>query len=219
MSSVPPPPSLQELLNHFITGPSFTITLPACLGVYHYLFNHADPLWLGSMETRGDARVASDLAYVQTMRFAGIPHKVHSRMKHDVLSNYTFQRFVAGVGADPGNVANFSKSVANAFEIFVEAYAQIAGDEAAAQWHEELFVPIIQALIDGEPMGPRKKVCVASLRAAKPPNSKAALKAKRNKATRDAARLSRRGQENRAPATNSPATTSALPSRPFTFGL
>ncbi|KAJ7152791.1 hypothetical protein C8R46DRAFT_1120249 [Mycena filopes] len=212
-------PSRQDQLNAYIAGPTFTPAVPPCPGIRRFLFHTVDPIRIKSLETRGDARIGADVTYIQLEHFPNIPLKIHARLKALLVSNCTFQQLVIRFGADSGNAAEFSKMVANSWEIYVEAYARLMGAEAAARWNERLFVPMIKLLLS-ETMEPRKRACLKSIRTAAPLNPRAALKAKNNKVDRQRARLSRRGQENRAPATSSGSKTDAstLPSRPFTFG-
>jgi hypothetical protein len=69
------------------------------------------------------------------------------RLKETLVSNSTFQHILHKLGADSRNPLHFSKKSSNAFEVFLEAFGRLVGDESADSWVDSLFAPIVHCIV------------------------------------------------------------------------
>ena len=65
-----------------------------------------------------------------------------------LVSNQTFQHILANAGVYNGHPQTKCKEAGNAFEIYVGAFSETEGFDAANAWIAELFAPLVYAAID-----------------------------------------------------------------------
>ncbi|KAF7335812.1 hypothetical protein MVEN_02237200 [Mycena venus] len=138
--------SHQERLTALVESADYHPAAPSCAGVRSFLFSSPDLHFLHCLETLGDSRLGSAIARLQITHFRDIPRSEHRQTKSALVSNRTLQDIVAKLEVDSRDVHIFDKEVGNGFEIFLETYGQIAGEEAADEWISSLFSPLIEGL-------------------------------------------------------------------------
>ncbi|KAJ6468279.1 hypothetical protein C8R45DRAFT_1218787 [Mycena sanguinolenta] len=150
----------QRKLLAIIEASSYHISYPPCPGMREFLFSPGDPDFLDSLETFGDARLAICVARVQQDRFPRTSRVEHRKARDFLLSNRTLQCLAVKLGAYLGKI--FCKGVANGIEIFMEALAEMQGEEAAYDWIAEAFTPLIQGLVSRSSFKDRSKSLVVT---------------------------------------------------------
>ncbi|KAF7375304.1 hypothetical protein MSAN_00417200 [Mycena sanguinolenta] len=135
----------QRKLLALIEAPTYRISLPPCTGMRDFLFSSGDPEFLDALETYGDSRLAFCVARFQRDRFPWISQAEHRKSRDFLLSNRTLQSLAVKMRVYFSKI--FSKGVANAIEIFVEALAEMEGEDAAHDWIVQTFSPLIEGLV------------------------------------------------------------------------
>ncbi|KAJ7115629.1 hypothetical protein C8R43DRAFT_115197 [Mycena crocata] len=140
-------PSPQARVDEFIKSEAYNPRVAILTDVGNDLLEPTnDAAWLRCMETLGDARVGYGIACVQTRHFPDLAANIHRRMLCTLASNRTFQGIVVAMGSESQD-ASASKQVGDALEVFFEALGR-SRPEAEGIWSEDLFLPLVSALVE-----------------------------------------------------------------------
>lgn len=100
------------------------------------------------LETLGDAVMSLSITNLLQNLLPDRSLQVYSAIRPPLVSNQTFQHILANAGISHGHPQTKFNEAGNAFEIYVGAFSETEGFDAANGWIAELFAPLVSAAVD-----------------------------------------------------------------------